>query len=76
MKYLLLLAGLAGAPAAFAQTTPATQPASGTKNVGRDRADAPQAPGMSSTASTQAATGTAKEPATRQKPAKAKRPKQ
>ncbi|MGI4834346.1 MAG: hypothetical protein ACRYFK_12895 [Janthinobacterium lividum] len=29
------------------QTTPTTSaPAAGTKNVGRDRADAPQAPGM------------------------------
>ena len=54
MKTLLLLtAGLTCAMLSHAQTTspPATTsptPAvSGTKNVGADRADAPQAPGMS-----------------------------
>ncbi|MGI4741836.1 MAG: hypothetical protein ACRYG7_42265 [Janthinobacterium lividum] len=54
MKTLLLLATCLGwATASYAQTTPtssaptsAPSDASGTKNVGTDRADAPQAPGM------------------------------
>jgi len=55
MKTLLLLVACLGcATASYAQTTPApaSPPAvSGTKNVGADRADAPQAPGMSTPAS-------------------------
>lgn len=53
---MLLLALLAScATLSRAQTTPSTSPSTappsvaGTKNVGADRADAPQAPGMSMT---------------------------
>jgi hypothetical protein len=57
MKTTILLATLLGcATLSHAQTTPSatpaaatagsTQDAAGTKNVGADRADAPQAPGM------------------------------
>jgi len=43
---LLLLALLGSATLGHAQTAPSAPAASGTKNVGADRADAPQAPGM------------------------------
>jgi hypothetical protein len=57
MKTTILLAALLGcATLGYAQTTPSatpaaatagsTQDAAGTKNVGSNRADAPQAPGM------------------------------
>ena len=55
MKATLLFAGLLGlATLSHAQTAPATTtgstaPVTGTKNVGSDRADAPQAPSMQST---------------------------
>ncbi len=59
MKTMLLLALLAScATLSRAQTTPSTPPTAasptvaGTKNVGADRADAPQAPGMSATPTT------------------------
>lgn len=58
--------------ASHAQTTPATAPTgstpavSGTKNVGSDRADAPQAPGMS-TPGPARATGTRKSKSTNQR---------
>ncbi len=61
MKLMLLLAILVGsATLGYAQTTPSAAPATassspsvaGTKNVGADRADAPQAPGMSTTPTT------------------------
>ena len=63
MKTTLLLAALLScATLGYAQTTPSatpaaatagsTQQAAGTKNVGTDRADAPQAPGMQSTTPT------------------------
>jgi hypothetical protein len=54
MKTTLLLAALLGVAAlGHAQTAPSTStgttaPVTGTKNVGSDRADAPQAPGMQS----------------------------
>lgn len=61
MKMPLLLAVfLGGATLATAQTTPATgstQQASGTKNVGNDRADAPQAPGMQAAGTTPVSSG-------------------
>lgn len=61
MKTTLLLAALLGcATLATAQTTPttgSTQQASGTKNVGSDRADAPQAPGMQAAGTTPISSG-------------------
>jgi len=61
MKTPLLLAALLGcAILAHAQTTPATgssTAASGTKNVGSDRADAPQAPGMQASGTTPISSG-------------------
>jgi len=61
MKTTLLLAALLGcATLASAQTTPATGSstgASGTKNVGSDRADAPQAPGMQASGTTPISSG-------------------
>jgi hypothetical protein len=54
MKKTLLLSALLGiATLGYAQTAPSTStgsaaPVTGTKNVGSDRADAPQAPGMQS----------------------------
>lgn len=64
MKTTLLLAALLGcATLGHAQTAPASpsagtnQAASGTKNVGADRADAPQAPGMQSSSTTPTAAG-------------------
>jgi hypothetical protein len=51
--FLLVAVCLSWTTASYAQTTPTSPPAttepngaSGTKNVGADRADAPQAPGM------------------------------
>jgi hypothetical protein len=51
--FLLVAVCLSWTTASYVQTTPASPPAttepngaSGTKNVGADRADAPQAPGM------------------------------
>ena len=62
MKTLFFLAAcLSCTVASHAQTTPTapatgtTAPVSGTKNVGADRADAPQAPGMSSSGAPRAA---------------------
>jgi hypothetical protein len=63
MKTTLLLAALISCTAlSHAQTTPSASPAAatagspagvaGTKNVGTDRADAPQAPGMSAASAT------------------------
>lgn len=63
MKTTLLLAALVScATLSHAQTTPSASPAAatagspagvaGTKNVGADRADAPQAPGMSAASAT------------------------
>jgi hypothetical protein len=63
MKTMLLLAAFVGcATLGHGQTTPSASPAAatagsstgaaGTKNVGSDRADAPQAPGMSAGSAT------------------------
>ncbi|MGI4824515.1 MAG: hypothetical protein ACRYFV_25170 [Janthinobacterium lividum] len=58
MKTTLLLSALLGVVTlSHAQTAPSTStgtaaPVTGTKNVGGDRADAPQAPGMQSTTPT------------------------
>ena len=68
MKTTLFLAALLScASLGYAQTTPSatpaattagsTQQASGTKNVGSDRADAPQAPGMQASGTTPISSG-------------------
>ena len=74
MRLLLVtLVCLSSSLGLAAQTTPPTPAASGTKNVGRDRADAPQAPGMSTPApGAQPATPRAARQAS--KPGKASKP--
>ena len=67
MKTTLLAALFGCATLGYAQTTPSATPAaatvgsspgaSGTKNVGADRADAPQAPGMQAAGTTPLSSG-------------------